>query len=128
MRCIVISGQKKLLLASVVVFLVVIGMAIGNPVALGNIVMVGPEVLNFCPTCKDHAYVGLDHQDYLTLYDGHPKSGKVIRRLFQLDMESAENGMPPQSLDQLLQGIHVTDMEEFNSVLSSYSDHAQDHN
>lgn len=121
-----IRRRKRLLLASILVIFVIIGITIGEDNARGDVNEVYLDIMNFCPTCRDSAYIGLDDHDHLTLYDGNPKSGKVVRRLFQLDIESAENSLPPESIDQLMNGIQVNDDQEFNSVLSSFSDYARE--
>lgn len=39
-----------------------------------------------------------------------------------------ESSLPQDKLDQLTKGIRITDMEEYNSVLSTYSDYAIEQN
>ncbi|MEX2414770.1 MAG: BofC C-terminal domain-containing protein [Paenibacillaceae bacterium] len=119
-----IRRRKGLLLAGMIVLFVVMGMALWEADARGDVSEVYLDIMNFCPTCRDHAYIGLDEYDHLTLYDGDPKSGIVVRRLFRLDIESAENSLPAETIDQLMNGIQVTDDEEYSSVLSSFSDYA----
>ncbi|MGZ9584755.1 BofC C-terminal domain-containing protein [Paenibacillus marinisediminis] len=75
-------------------------------------------------TCKDNAFIGMDNEGNLTLYDGEPESDNVIRTFFQLDIESMESSLPPQVLKQLRAGIRISDIEEYNSVISTFSDYA----
>jgi hypothetical protein len=121
-----IKRKKGLLLASLILLFFIPGLLIGGVevAAQGNASKVDHDIRNFCPTCTDFAYVGLDERDYLTLYDGHPEGGKVVRRLFQLDIESIENSLPEETMGQLMNGIQVSDDMEYSSVLSSFSDYA----
>ncbi len=75
-------------------------------------------------TCKRNAYIGVDRDGKLTLYEGTPEKEKVIRTFFQLDVESVESALPPQVIKQLKDGIKITDIDEYNSVLSTFSDYA----
>lgn len=74
--------------------------------------------------CKERTYISLDGNRSLALFDGSPKEGKVIRTFFQLDVESMENSLPLKVMQQLYQGIQITDIEAYYSVLSTFSDFA----
>lgn len=117
---------RGLLLAGIIVLFVVVGTAIWEDDARGDVSEVYLDIMNFCPTCRDNAYIGLDDHDHLTLFDGNPKSGKVVRRLFKVDIEYAENSLPAETIDQLMNGIQITDDAEYSSVLSSFTDYAVD--
>lgn len=78
--------------------------------------------------CKANAYMGVDKNGNLTLYDGVPKKEKVVRTFFQLDVRYMESSLPQDKLDQLTNGIRISDMEEYNSVLSTFSDYAVEQN
>jgi forespore regulator of the sigma-K checkpoint len=78
--------------------------------------------------CKENAYFGVDKGGNLTLYDGAPKKEKVVRTFFQLDVRYMESSLPQDKLDELANGIRVSDIDEFNSVLSTYSDFAIEKN
>ncbi|WP_028611808.1 BofC C-terminal domain-containing protein [Paenibacillus harenae] len=78
--------------------------------------------------CKENAYFGVDKSGNLTLYDGAPKKEKVVRTFFQLDVRYMESSLPQDKLDELANGIRVSDIDEFNSVLSTYSDFAVEKN
>ncbi|MEX1029625.1 MAG: BofC C-terminal domain-containing protein [Paenibacillaceae bacterium] len=121
-----IKRKKRLLLASLILLFMITGMLIGGVGvdARGNAGEVNHDIRNFCPTCTELAYVGLDDRDYLTLYDGHPEGGKIVRRLFRLDIESIENSLPEETMEQLMNGIQVSDDIEYSSVLSSFNDYA----
>jgi hypothetical protein len=119
-----IKRKRGLLLAGIIVLFVVMGMAIWVDDARGDVSEVYLDIMNFCPTCRDNAYIGLNDDEHLALFDGNPKSGKVVRILFKLDIESAQNSLPEETIDQLMNGIQVTDDEEYSSVLSSFSDYA----
>lgn len=74
--------------------------------------------------CKLNSYFGLDREGNLTLFEGPPKEEKVVRTFFQLDIEHLESALPETVVRQLKEGIRVTDLAEYNSVLSTFSDFA----
>ncbi|GAA3408291.1 BofC C-terminal domain-containing protein [Paenibacillus hodogayensis] len=76
------------------------------------------------PACKSNAYFGLDKTGNLSLFEGPPDDEKVIRTFFQLNMGYLESSLHPDAVGQLKQGIRVLDMEEYNSVLSTFSEFA----
>lgn len=78
--------------------------------------------------CKANAYMGVDKKGNLTLYDGVPKKEKVVRTFFQLDVRYMESSLPKDKLDELSRGIRISDIDEYNSVLSTYSDYAMEQN
>lgn len=78
--------------------------------------------------CKLNAYMGMDKAGNLTLYDGVPKKEKVVRTFFQLDVRFMESSLPQDKLDELANGIRINDIDEYNSVLSTYSDYAKELN
>jgi len=78
--------------------------------------------------CKANAYMGVDKKGNLSLFDGAPKKEKVVRTFFQLDVRYMESSLPQDKLDQLTRGIRISDMDEYNSVLSTYSDYAIEQN
>jgi len=84
------------------------------------------NVSDLSPTCKRQAYISMDANGNLTLFDGPPEEEKVMKTFFQLDVGSMESSLPEDVLKQLEQGIRVQDMDEFNSVLSTFSDYARD--
>ncbi|MCR8846011.1 BofC C-terminal domain-containing protein [Paenibacillus sp. SC116] len=75
-------------------------------------------------TCKRSAQMGMDIEGNLSLYDGAPSAERVIRTFFQIDIESMESSLPPQVLQQIKNGIRISDREEYISVLSTFSDFA----
>lgn len=76
------------------------------------------------PACKGSAYMSIDDNGNLTLFDGPPKEEKVIRTFFQLDISSMESTLPQDVLKQLQDGIRIQDIDEYHSVLSTFSDYA----
>jgi forespore regulator of the sigma-K checkpoint len=85
------------------------------------------ELVNdLSPECRDNAFFGLDDSGNLTLFNGQPDEDKVIKTFFQLNIQYLESSLPPDTVDQLHRGIRVTDLEEYNSVLSTFSDYAID--
>ncbi|NEZ42010.1 BofC C-terminal domain-containing protein [Paenibacillus alvei] len=87
-------------------------------------VILEEQIEELSGTCKDGAHISLDKDGNLTLYDGPPEDGKVIRTFFQLDVESMESSLPPKVMKQLYQGIRITDVDAYHSVLSTFSDYA----
>lgn len=78
------------------------------------------------PACKEQAYMSVDANGNLTLFDGPPQEEKVLRTFFQLDIDSMESSLPKDVLKQLQDGIRIQDIDEYNSVLSTFSDYARD--
>ncbi|WP_054958148.1 BofC C-terminal domain-containing protein [Paenibacillus dakarensis] len=78
------------------------------------------------PTCKEQAYMSVDANGNLTLFEGPPQEERVIRTFFQLDIKSIESSLPKDVLKQLQNGIRIQDIDEYNSVLSTFSDYARD--
>ncbi|WP_246246378.1 BofC C-terminal domain-containing protein [Paenibacillus lemnae] len=78
------------------------------------------------PACKEQAYMSVDSQGNLTLFEGPPEKEKVLRTFFQLDIGSMESSLPSDVVRQLQHGIRIQDMDEYNSVLSTFSDYARD--
>lgn len=74
--------------------------------------------------CKRNGYIGVDKNGNLSLFKGPPKKEKVIKTFFQLDVEMMESALPAEVIKQLQQGISVQDIEEYNSVISTFSDYA----
>lgn len=75
-------------------------------------------------TCRRDGYIGIDENGNLTLFEGPPKKEKVLKTFFQLDVETMESVLPEDVLRQLQEGIRIQDVEEYNSVLSTFSDFA----
>ncbi|MBY0023040.1 BofC C-terminal domain-containing protein [Paenibacillus polymyxa] len=82
------------------------------------------RVEDLSESCKERAYMGLSTDGQLTLFEGLPKKEKVIRTFFQLDIGSMETALPEGVYKQLQQGIRVQDINEYNSVISTFSDFA----
>ncbi|WP_068615816.1 BofC C-terminal domain-containing protein [Paenibacillus tuaregi] len=74
--------------------------------------------------CKRSGYIGLDRNGNLSLFEGPPKEEKVMRTFFQMDIEFMESALPEDVIRQVKQGIRIQDVEEYNSVLSTFSDYA----
>ncbi|CAM4130464.1 BofC C-terminal domain-containing protein [Paenibacillus alkaliterrae] len=89
-----------------------------------NTIVFEQQIEDLSEHCKANAYMGVDKEGKLTLYDGVPKKEKVVRTFFQLDVNYMESSLPQDKLDQLAKGIRISDIDEYNSVLSTYSDYA----
>lgn len=76
------------------------------------------------PACKEKAVFGIDGSSNLSLFNGTPAKDNVIRTFFQLNIKHLESSLPRETVKQLHEGIRVTDLEEYNSVLSTFSDYA----
>ena len=80
-------------------------------------------VADLSPQCKENAFFGIDSYGNLNLYKGTPGADNVIRTFFQLDVEQLKSSLPEDTWKQLIAGIRVSDVNEFNSVLSTFSDY-----
>jgi len=84
------------------------------------------KVDDLSPSRKKDSYIGVDEQGNLTLFKGQPVKEKVLKTFFQMDMGSMKSSLPESIWKQLQDGIRVQDIEEYNSVLSTFSDYARD--
>ncbi|MBB6674260.1 BofC C-terminal domain-containing protein [Cohnella nanjingensis] len=89
----------------------------------GRVVM-EEAIDDLSPICRETAYIGLDRDGNLSLFDGPPRKEKVIRTFFQLDVKSLESGMSKERMRELTEGIRVTDRAAYNHVLTRYGDYA----
>lgn len=90
-------------------------------------VVLEEQVDDLSPECRKTAYIGIDEDGNLSLFDGPPGKGKdnIVRTFFQLDVRSLESSLSKERLHELASGIRVSDKEEYNSVLSTFSDFAR---
>ncbi|TVY04073.1 BofC C-terminal domain-containing protein [Cohnella terricola] len=91
--------------------------------AVGKLTM-EESVDDLSPQCRQTAYIGMDKDGNLSLYDGPPWKEKVIRTFFQLDVDMLESRMSEDRVRELAEGIRVSDKEEYNSVLSTFNEYA----
>ncbi|HEY0826889.1 MAG TPA: BofC C-terminal domain-containing protein [Bacilli bacterium] len=89
----------------------------------GNVVMTH-HVEDLSPECKKNAYMGLDANGNLTMFDGKPAEQKTIRTFFQMNIQHLESSLPQETVQELRTGIRISDLAEYNSVLSTFSDYA----
>lgn len=92
-----------------------------------NRVLVEQTVDEFSKHCQNEAYMGVDKQGNLSLFEGAPQQEKVLRTFFQLDIRYLESSLPRDKVEQLSHGIKINDIDEFNSVLSTFSDYELGH-
>ncbi|WP_010270766.1 BofC C-terminal domain-containing protein [Paenibacillus senegalensis] len=74
--------------------------------------------------CKENAYFGLDKDGNLSLFEGLPAEEQIIRTFFQLNVQHLKSSLPSETLNQLYEGIRIMDVEDYHSVLSTFSDFA----
>jgi forespore regulator of the sigma-K checkpoint len=82
------------------------------------------QVEDISAACKHNAYFGLDKKGSLSLFEGPPNEEKIMRTFFQLNVEHLKTSLPQGTYNQLKQGIPISDLAEYNSVLSTFSDYA----
>lgn len=73
------------------------------------------------PRCKETGRFGIDKNDNLSLFDGLPAEDRVIRTFFQLDVQSLKSSLPVELVEQLYTGIRIKDVEQYRSVLATFS-------
>lgn len=84
------------------------------------------KVDDLSPACKKNAYMGVDEQGNLTLFKGPPADEEVLKTFFQMDIGTMKSSLPDHIWKQLQDGIRIQDIEEYNSVLSTFSDYSRD--
>lgn len=82
------------------------------------------EIEDLSPQCRENAYFGMDKNGNLSLFEGIPEQERVIRTFFQLDVQHMKSSLPGDAVNQLYSGIRVSDMDDYNSVLSTFSEYA----
>jgi forespore regulator of the sigma-K checkpoint len=82
------------------------------------------EVEDISAACRHNAFFGLDKNGSLSLFEGLPADERIIRTFFQLNVEHLKTSLPQGTFNQLKHGIPITDLAEYNSVLSTFSDYA----
>lgn len=80
------------------------------------------EVEDLAPQCKANGFFGITDEGLMTLFYGPPDEGNVIRTFYQLDLERLESSLPKEVARQLREGIRVSSVTEFHSVLSTYAE------
>ncbi len=103
-----------------------------NPTWVGHLDLHGDvwlveSISDLSPVCKQKAYMSMDTDGNLTLYEGRPQKEKVLKTFFQLDINSMESTLPEGVLKELYDGIRIQDIDEYNSVISTFSDYAQEY-
>ncbi|MNH95154.1 hypothetical protein D3C73_477890 [compost metagenome] len=87
-------------------------------------VMFTAQIDDLSPSCKETGTFGVDASGNLSLFSGAPGQDNVVRTFFQLNIQHLESSLPKETVKQLHDGIRVTDLAEYNSVLSTFSDYA----
>ncbi|GAB7386529.1 hypothetical protein BSNK01_03640 [Bacillaceae bacterium] len=90
----------------------------------GNAYVFRRSVQDISPLCKESGYFGLSADGILTLFQGPPKDGKIIRAFFPINTKKLESMLPQQEIAMLYKGIRIRDLAEYNSVLSTYEEFA----
>lgn len=93
--------------------------------AAGGKLTLEESVDDLSPYCRKTAYIGLDQDGNLSLFNGPPQKDKVIRTFFQLDVKTLQTSLTQEKLEELMHGIRVSDKDEYNSVISTFSDFAR---
>jgi forespore regulator of the sigma-K checkpoint len=82
------------------------------------------QIEDLAPQCKSNGFMSIDNQGRLTLFQGPPNNGKVIRTFYQIEIKHLESRLPREAVAELYRGIRITNLTEFDSVLSSYRNFA----
>ncbi|MBD2844594.1 BofC C-terminal domain-containing protein [Paenibacillus sp. IB182496] len=86
--------------------------------------LVSERIDDLSEACSHGAFFGVDRSGNLSLYDGPPREERLMRTFYQLDVGLLESRLPAAHLKRLHRGIEVTDVVEYNSVLSMFSEYA----
>lgn len=87
-------------------------------------IIIEQEIDDLSPALKENGRFALDQNGMLNLYQGEAKDENIIQTFFQIDLERLETTLPVEEYMQLREGIHVSTLAEYNSVLSTYSEYA----
>jgi len=80
------------------------------------------KIEDLSPYCKQNAFFGIDEEGLFSLYDGVPERDKIMKTFFQLNIRYLESSLPKHELEHLQLGIKVRDIEEYDSVLSTFNE------
>lgn len=83
------------------------------------------EVDDIPDQVKEKGYISVDRDGTLTLYDGPPQHNRAVRTFFQVDVSSMESRLPSTVWKEMKEGVRINDVDEYNSVLSTFSDYAK---
>lgn len=92
--------------------------------ATGGDIWLEENINTLSENCERNGYFGIDRLGNLSIFDGTPKDEKVLKTFFQLDVEMMESVLPKEEMEQIRNGIRVQDVEEFDSVLSTFGEFA----
>jgi len=92
----------------------------------GKRLVLAKQVNDLAPQCKANGFFGITDEGLMTLFYGPPEEGRVIRTFYQLDVERLQTSLPHQLARQLREGIRVTTVQEFHSVLSTYAEFSKE--
>lgn len=84
------------------------------------------QIDDLSENCKGNAYMSVDKDGHLSLFEGPPEQKKVIRTFFQIDVDFLESSLPRETVASLYRGIRIHDISEYNSVISTFSEYAVD--
>jgi forespore regulator of the sigma-K checkpoint len=82
------------------------------------------RINDIAPQCKANGFMSIDDQGRLTLFQGPPNDGKAIRTFYQIEIKHLESGLPLKLAADLYRGIRITNLNEFDSVLTTYRNFA----
>ncbi|GAB6932314.1 BofC C-terminal domain-containing protein [Calditerricola satsumensis] len=82
------------------------------------------HIKDISPVTKARGYFGLLDGSILAIFGGPPGEGDVIHTFYPLDIKRMESSLPPEELAMLQRGIRVTNLAEYNSILSTFGEFA----
>ncbi|HEY8342654.1 MAG TPA: BofC C-terminal domain-containing protein [Calditerricola sp.] len=82
------------------------------------------HIKDISPVTKARGYFGLLDGSILAIFGGPPDEGEVIHTFYPLDVKRMESSLPPEELAMLQRGIRVTNLAEYNSILSTFGEFA----
>lgn len=78
------------------------------------------QVADLAPQCKINGFFSIDSQGRLSLFQGPPDNGKIIRTFFQIEVERLESQLPKKAIAELFRGIRIRNVNEYHSVISTF--------
>ncbi|WP_042354935.1 BofC C-terminal domain-containing protein [Bacillus rubiinfantis] len=80
------------------------------------------KIDDISPLLKANGFFGMTNEGVLTIFNGKPRSSRIIQSFFQLDMEKLES----KKQEELLQGIPIKSKYDYVEVLETFKHYSKE--